>query len=494
MVPSKTSNWWVVYCLIALQLLAVNGKLVAQSTQSKVHSAPADISAEALLLQEYVRIPSETGNETKAAKFLMQQCRERGLIVNQFIDSMGCTNFSASLYPLQTGKPNIIFLNHMDVVPAGDTAAWTYPAYSGEIAEGKLWSRGSTDNKGLAVVQLSAVERFVDIAKNRDLPYNVTLLCVSGEETGGSRGSALVSRNHIPELNPSVVIGEGGCGLEDVSFLKQGATFFGISVAEKSMLWLEVSCKLEGEGHASMAGGDYANKHLIIGLNRLLDTRQPIQVSKAAKLMFRSTGEKTGGLKGFAMTHINWRIFRPYLKRNIKQNPELESILCNTISISNLGSVLLNPNQISQKAIAYLDCRLLPGSSAADMIAFISNTFNDSLLQINTILEQKQNSGTRPGPFFTQLEKAIKHTFSKAEVIPILFPASSDNHYYRTESCPVYGFNPWIMSQDQIKSIHNTNEYIDLEDIDKGIEVFENFLRSVLLKEDPASSALNNRQ
>jgi len=94
----------------------------------------------------------------------------------------------------------------------------------------------------------------------------------------------------------------------------------------------------------------------------------------------------------------------------------------------------------------------------------------------------------------TLLENAIQHTYSGFEVVPVLFPASSDNIYYRNESCPVYGLNPMILSPQQIRAIHNNNEFIDLDDIDKGIEVFEKFLSSVLLNQVITPANKNSQQ
>ncbi len=468
-------------CIAGLMMVSgINYSWAQAGQQGKNLPDSGLISPAVLLLSEYIRIPSETGNEKMAADFLMNQCINKGLIIKQISDSAGRYNFAASLYPMQYGKPNIIFLNHMDVVPAGNPANWTYPPYEGKIDQGKVWGRGATDNKGLAIVQLCAIEKFVFKAQSLDFPYNVTLLCVSGEETGGANGSAIVSKNFDEVFTPAVVIGEGGSGMEGLSFSPEGKTFFGISIAQKGFLWLNISCSLQSHGHASVSGNNYANKHLVEGLSRLVKTHQPIVFTNESKLMFKSIGNKVGGFRGFAINHINWKIFRPYLKKMISTSPELESILCNTITVSNLGNFNSIPNQNAQNASATIDCRLLPGTSSQEMIEFITRKMNDSLLKISIIEDRTKTTSTQPEWFFTMLANAIQQTYADSEVVPILFPALNDNIYFRNDRCPVYGLNPMIMSPSQIQSIHNYNEFIDVEDIDKGIEVFEKFLGSVL--------------
>lgn len=115
------------------------------------------------LLSDYIRIPSETGKENNAAYFLMDYCREKQFNIKILNDEKGCVNFAASLYPLEEGKPNIIFLNHLDVVACGDADKWTFPPYSGTISCNKVWGRGAFDNKGLAITQLTAIEQFIHI-------------------------------------------------------------------------------------------------------------------------------------------------------------------------------------------------------------------------------------------------------------------------------------------------------------------------------------------
>lgn len=471
----------ILFCLLMILILGSPDFAYTQPIEDNPEDIPLNSMYDAAwILSKYVAIPSVTGNEYLAAQFLKNQCREKGLHIESITDSIGCVNFAASLYPLNSKKPNIIFLNHIDVVEANDSPEWIHPPYEGTIADNKVWGRGSFDNKGLAISQLFAIEKFISKAAGSELPYNVTLLAVSGEETGGFMGSAIVAKGFREKFTPAVVIGEGGSGLDDIRFLPSGKTFFGISVAEKGFLWLKLSCKIHSDGHASVTGNDYAIKRLVNGLYKLANKRQPVQMSTQTKQMFKSIGKNAGGLKGFAIKHINWLVFRPFLRRQVRLNPELESILCNKITISNLNETSSSLNQNAQEAIALLDCRYLPNSHPDEIVASVKKILNDSVIHVSIERQGSPQYQTTPEFFFEELKKAIVQTFPGAKVAPILFPASSDNSYYRTSGCPVYGLNPMIVSARQIQAIHNTNEYIDLDDIETGIQVFENFLQSVL--------------
>ena len=78
------------------------------------------------------------------------------------------------------GNETVGILAHLDVVPEGD--GWLYPPYKGEIHDGKLYGRGTADDKGPAMAALWAMK----IIKDLKLPLNkkVRIIFGTNEETG----------------------------------------------------------------------------------------------------------------------------------------------------------------------------------------------------------------------------------------------------------------------------------------------------------------------
>lgn len=451
-----------------------------QSPDSVKVKEGASIPEAAKFLSEYVAIPSVSGHENQAAYYLAGKCEEAGLHVQFITDNPGSVNFSASLYPLSSGKPNIIFQNHIDVVPAGDTSLWKYPPFEGRIADGRVWGRGALDCKGLAVVQLFSLLSMAERSKIEDLPYNVTLLAVSGEETSGKTGALIVSENFKERFNPAVVIGEGGSGMEGLSFAPK-KKIFGISIAEKEHLWLKLTWSSENAGHTSVADGNNSTLLFVNGLNRLLNTPMPITMTTEAEIMMKSLGKEVGGIVGRVMSKPNGKIFQKFVKKYSQNNPELSDLFTNKITLSGVSSNSNSPNQNSSEVNAYLDCRLLPGVTANDMINYISQVINDPSMTITVESYGKgDGKGTVPEHFFDRIAASIKREFKGAAVIPMLFPASADNVYFRKEGVPVYGINPYMVDYQQIDAIHSYNEFIDIEDIERGIRVFTTFLEEMM--------------
>ncbi|GAU78719.1 Sapep family Mn(2+)-dependent dipeptidase [Fusibacter sp. 3D3] len=61
------------------------------------------------------------------------------------------------------GESLIGILGHLDVVPEGDHANWTYPPFEGVLKDNKLYGRGTQDDKGPLVAALYAVKALMDL-------------------------------------------------------------------------------------------------------------------------------------------------------------------------------------------------------------------------------------------------------------------------------------------------------------------------------------------
>jgi carboxypeptidase PM20D1 len=477
----KQLKIWAQTCLSYARLSLIGIFLISFKLSAQEIKIDSVVFLDAVkVLSEYIQINSESGNEEKAALFFAKKCEESGLHVTFFSKDSGSYNFMASVYPLDVRKPNIVFFNHIDVVGPLNEKEWRYPPYSGTVADNKVWGRGALDNKGLAVIQLFSVLDFVEQSKISELPYNISLLCVSGEETGGMSGSGRVASEFIKEINPIVIIGEGGSGYEDLSFISEGKTLFGISIAEKGILKVNLKVDVKTNGHSSIVGTDYAHKRLINALFHVLNSEQKIEITNEAKLMFHGIGQIIGGIQGFGLKNLDCPILRPALKHQLKVNPELEGIFKNTITFIDFLDLESYQHVVTASSEARLDCRLLPGVAPEKFLEDIRAIIKDSLIKIEIINQYQERYTSLPDIYFEHLRSAIKKTFKNAEVVPILFPAYSDNAYYRKYGYPTFGINPFIVSKVQLSNIHNIDEYIDFDDIVNGIHIYNLFIQQVM--------------
>ena len=80
------------------------------------------------------------------------------------------------------GEETLGILAHVDVVPEGD--GWTYPPYSGTIADGKIFGRGTLDDKGPAIISLFAMKAIAD--SGIKLNKKIRMILGADEESGSA--------------------------------------------------------------------------------------------------------------------------------------------------------------------------------------------------------------------------------------------------------------------------------------------------------------------
>lgn len=440
-------------------------------------SAPSEIPRVAHFLSSYVAIPSVTGDEIPAGTFFAGECRSRGLHVRILTKDSARFNFVASLYPLDSQKPNIIFLNHIDVVEPGDADLWTYPPFSGTIAEGAVWGRGAIDNKAMAAMQLEAISDWITTAANVDLPFNVSLLAVSGEEVGGINGAAVVADQFLPLLNPVLVLGEGGTGLAGVFRSDPTKVLYGISINHKRILWLKLRVNLASGGHGSVPSRENANSVMVAGLEKLHQRPNRLHLSSAAKIMFAEIGQHETGMTGIALRHLG--ILKPLAGSALRKEPIIHALVTNTVSLTQISNPPGSKNQVPQEVEAILDCRLLPETETEDFLRELAQVFDDERITIEVLRETVRAQDSRPDAFYAMLEASLRQHHPGSEVAPILFPATNDNNYFRAKGVNAYGILPMELSNTQVASIHNFNEHAPIAELERGTRVYRDFLQKV---------------
>lgn len=167
-------------------------------------------------LQENLRIPSVQDTAEDGAPYGLQvrKCLDHALSA---ADHLGfhTVNVDGHLGWCEygTGEEMIGVLGHLDVVPAGD--GWTCDPYGGEIRDGKIWGRGTTDDKGPSIAALFALAAL----RNSGLPIRrrIRLLLGCNEETGSAdvkyylaKGGEVPVMGFTPDGEFPVINGEKG--------------------------------------------------------------------------------------------------------------------------------------------------------------------------------------------------------------------------------------------------------------------------------------------
>jgi acetylornithine deacetylase/succinyl-diaminopimelate desuccinylase-like protein len=406
------------------------------------------VNAEAMrTLQSYVRINTSNppGDVTRAADFLADLLKREGIEVKRYESGQGRSILLARLAGDGSGGKAVLLESHMDVVPV-DASKWTHDPFGAEIADGRLWGRGAIDMKGIGVSQLYA---FIMLHRQHvPLSRDVLLMFVPDEEIGGELGAAWMRKNHYAELDPEFVIDEGGFGSRDM--FAPGKLVFGISVAEKKIIWLRV--RAEGvAGHGSQPHDQNPNDHLMRALNRLFAEPLPAGEFDVVNTM----KQRIGG--------------------ELPSNKFNNAIQRSTISLTSLRSGVGDPprvNVIPSVAEATLDCRVLPGTSTAQWLDMLRQRFDDPSIKIEVISEGDDPIVTpQDTVLYRALEGALKRRYPDAIVTPMVVPYGTDANGYRPKGVKSYGFFPGIIPAASILSMHGDAEFIPADAVGPAIQI-----------------------
>ncbi len=163
---------------------------------------PVDLTA------QLVRCASVTPEEGGALQLLERLLTDAGFTCTR-VDRNGIANLYAR-WGEKGATRSFGFNGHTDVVPVGDSDAWTADPFGAKIRDGQLWGRGATDMKsGVAAFAAAAID-FVRDAP----PEGAVILAITGDEEGDARDGtlALLDWMHTEgEAMTACLVGEPTC-------------------------------------------------------------------------------------------------------------------------------------------------------------------------------------------------------------------------------------------------------------------------------------------
>ena len=112
----------------------------------------------------------------------LYDCLESALTLARSLGFSVCKNVDgyAGYVEMGQGEEEIGILAHLDVVPPGD--GWSLPPFQGTLRDGRIYGRGSQDNKGGVIASLYAMCALLPLAHS--FKRRVRLILGCSEETG----------------------------------------------------------------------------------------------------------------------------------------------------------------------------------------------------------------------------------------------------------------------------------------------------------------------
>ena len=152
------------------------------------------------LCQELIQNPSNSGEEKGVAEAVKKNMLNMGfdkVHIDKYGNVIGC------IVGKQPGK-KILFDGHIDTVPVPNREKWTQDPYAGDIVDGKIYGRGTSDMKGQTSAFISACAFFAEDC-NKDFAGEIYCAGVVHEEIFEGIAAREISAYVKPDY---VVIGE----------------------------------------------------------------------------------------------------------------------------------------------------------------------------------------------------------------------------------------------------------------------------------------------
>ena len=164
------------------------------------------------------------GNEYLCKEAVSSRMKALGMEVSVYEKEPGRTNVVGRV---GSGKKSVGFVSHMDVVPPGELDQWNTPPFEPVIKDGRIYGRGTLDDKGSFACAYSACKAF--LAEHPDFDGTVYLIAAADEEMGSDLGIIYLVEE---------------CGLKfDVAIIPDGGRMDLSIYGEKGILWVEIESR-----------------------------------------------------------------------------------------------------------------------------------------------------------------------------------------------------------------------------------------------------------
>lgn len=472
----------ILFLVVGLLLIIVIKTIRFSSRQLSVEPVrllPVD-DAPVERLSKAIQIPTMSSRlEQDSADFYRfnEFIDESYPLVDSLLDKKSFGTFSR-LYTwpgrLSNLKP-VMLIAHLDVVDVVDPAAWTQEAFSGRVADGFIWGRGTLDDKVSVLGILEAVESL--LASGYQPERTLYLGFGHDEEIGGSGANAMA--NHLEEqgIELEYILDEGYYVIEEaLPGLEAPLALIGIS--EKGYVTLNLEVQLEEGGHSSMPPQETAIGVLSAALHKLDQEPFPAKIQGPLKEMFQHAGPEMR--PAFRAIFANLWLTGGLIKKQLSAAPASNALLRTTTAPTILQAGI-QENVLPTNARATINFRIIPGETAASVLERVRNLVANEYLSVRIksdgIYDDPSPVAATEGFGYQVLSRTIREVFPEAVVAPNVSVGATDVRHYTAVCDNLYRFLPLQLAQSDLSQIHGSNERIEVNQYKRAIRWYEQLIR-----------------
>lgn len=441
------------WCASALAaLLFTSGAALAQTPSAAERTQARDIYA------RVVAFESSSGAQTVAlANYLAERFRAGGFTAEDVtVVPVGETAGLIVRYRGDgTGGRPILFLAHMDVVPAL-RSDWERDPFTLVEEDGFFFGRGSLDNKA-GITQLAAT--FLTLRAEGFRPTRDLIIWFSGdEETSGASTQALLGQHRalIGDAEFALNSDGGGGGLSATG----APTSYALQTAEKTYASFTFTARNPG-GHSSAPRADNAIYELGEALARLRAFQFPVMWNDTTLLSFRNAAQATGGPEGAALLRFANNPHDRRAARILNQNPNISTMMRTTCVATMLAGGHAE-NALPQSATATVNCRIFPGVAVADVQSELQAIAGANVEVAPLGPANASDASPLRDDVMSATTAAVHAVYPGVVVTPYMSAGATDGLFFRAAGIPTYGVGA-VFIADADDFAHGLNERVPVE-------------------------------
>jgi carboxypeptidase PM20D1 len=372
-------------------------------------------------------------------------------------------------------KP-LLLMAHMDVVPIDPNTenSWTHAPFSGQVADGYVWGRGTMDDKASLLGILEAVERL--LADGFQPQRTVYLAFGHDEEIGGQQGAAKIAAllsNRDVQLE--FVLDEGSA-ITDGIIPVVAAPLAMIGIGEKGYLSLKLTVSSPG-GHSSIPPSESAIGILSRAIDKVERAPFPRRINGAVKEFFNFAGPELSWDKKVLLANL-W-LTEPWLKRELAKSPLTDSMIRTTQATTMFHAGHME-NVLPSQAQGVINFRLISGDTIEAVTARIRQIIDDARVKITPLPNPTDPSpiSSTESPSFKLVHRTISQVAPQTIVAPFLVIAATDARHYTQLTNHIYRFLPIALRPEDTKRFHGVDERISFADYLRCIRFYAQLIRN----------------
>jgi acetylornithine deacetylase/succinyl-diaminopimelate desuccinylase-like protein len=403
-----------------------------------------------------------SGSTTLAAEAVAARLRAAG-IPEADIAVLGPSakkgNLIARLHGNGGEKP-LLLLAHLDVVEA-NREDWSVEPFTLLEKDGFFYARGSLDDKAMAAI---FTESLIRMRREKTPLRRDLILALTADEEGGDEENGVnwLLREQRALVDAGLVLNEGGGGR-----MRAGVYLLnGVQAAEKTYMDYELLVTDKG-GHSSQPTKDNAIYRLANGLTRLERFVFPTELNDVTRAYLEGAAQVESPEIARDLRAVAKQPSDAAAVARLAEQPSYNAMLRTTCVATQLAGGHA-ANALPQRASANLNCRILPGHSAAEVQRAIVGALADARITVAPAGREIAGPKAVIDPRFLEVvERVSAEVFPGVPVVPMMSTGATDSKYFRLVGIPAYGVSGLFVDVDDVRA-HGRDERLGVVQFYQG--------------------------